>query len=152
LNTADTRVDPTAAGSISTAAVDPAQRPPGQRQQAVVGADQARALRRRNRDRPAARPDARVDDRQPDRVRAGVDHPVGEHHGPRVDIVGRHAVGQVDDVRLGRDPGDDEVAHAHELVAQAQVGHEHHGSAHRNLRSLVDVARDAVGGTPVGLA
>ena len=44
--------------------------------------------------------------------------------------MGRDAVAQVDDVRLGRDPRDDEVAYADELVAQTQVRDEDHRSAH----------------------
>ena len=41
-----------------------AERLPGERQQAVVGADERRPVGGRHRDRPAGRPDARVDDRQ----------------------------------------------------------------------------------------
>ena len=100
------------AGSIWTAWVTPPSASQASESRPLSGPTSRGPSAVFERDRPACRPDARVHDPQRDGVRAGVGHAVGEHHRARLDVVRRDAVAKVDDVDVGGDARDDEVAHA----------------------------------------
>ena len=116
---------------MSTASTTPPKRSRGERQQAVVGADEdAVVLGRAQRDRAPLAADLGVDDREMHarravRQRAAQDERAGAH------VVARDAVGDVDDARLGRDARDHAVADPDEVVGEAVVGEERDRALHR---------------------
>ena len=110
----------------------------GRHEQPVVGPDE-QTVTAPHRDAAARPADAGIDD--------GDMHPGGRERQraaqgerPGADGVSRHAVGQIDDTCLGRDPRDDAVAHAHVLVLEAVVGEEGDGGVHRRGEDYERVA------------
>ena len=100
----------------------------GREQQPVIGPDVMTPFRITHDERPPVAADAGVDDGQMDadgHVRKGV----REHERSLEDGLGRDPVGDVDDSRLGRDPQDDAVAGADEVVLEPEVAEE--GDDHR---------------------
>ena len=106
----------------------------GQREQAVVGADEDPVLLGgAQRDRAALAADLGVDDREV-HARRAVRQRAAQHERAGAHVVAGDAVGEVDDPRLGRDPRDDAVADADEVVVEAVVGQEGDDRCHRTAR------------------
>jgi hypothetical protein len=95
----------------------------GQRQQAVVGPDERRALSRSDHDRAAVGSDAGVDDRQV-HGRRHEPHGLSEHVRAGAQVLGRDRVGDVEDLDVGSESLDDAAANADELVLEAVVARE----------------------------
>jgi S-adenosylmethionine hydrolase len=105
---------------------DPAEALGGGHQQPVVGTDEeAVLLGAAQRDGPALGPDLGVDDRQ---VHAGghVRQCAAQDQCAGADVVPGDPVRDVDDPRRRRDPGDDAVADADEVVVEPIVAEERH--------------------------
>ena len=66
------------------------------------------------------RPDPRVDDGEAHRIGWGEPETLGQDEAARADVMRGDAVRDVDDGRARRDPGDDRMTHAHELIPQAR--------------------------------
>ena len=95
----------------------------GRDQEAVVRPDVAAPIPVAECQRPPGTADTRVDDRKvaPDRH---VRDRVREHERALQDLLRRDPMGDVDDLRLGRDPLDHAVARADEVVLKAEVAQE----------------------------
>ncbi|MEZ5120167.1 MAG: hypothetical protein R2736_01080 [Solirubrobacterales bacterium] len=103
---------------------DPAEALRGQHQQPVVGPDERALLLRAGERDGAPRPaDPRIDHRQ---MHAGrhVRQCVAQHQRPVAHVVARHPMGDVDDRGGRRQPGQDAVADADELVLLTVVAQE----------------------------
>ena len=103
----------------------PPRRSDGHQQKAVVRPDVAAAVAAAQRDRAAIPADSRVDNGKVhadghERQRVGQDEGALQH------MLGKDAVGDVDEVGVGRDPFDHAVADADELVRDAVVGEQGH--------------------------
>ncbi len=121
-----------------------ARRLPRQREQSVVGPDQDPTRRRLDRDRLAIGPHAGVDHTQQHAVLRRERDALAERHRARLDVRGRHAVGEIDHDRVRGDGGDHAVAHADELVADPEVREEQDRSGHARSfrRSTRNVRRN----------
>src|SRR5262245_9879764 len=73
-------------------------------------------------DAPSLGPDTRIDDRDVHGSRWKVSARAFEEKSPRADVLGRHVVRDVDDVRVGADAGDDALHHAYVRIARAEIG------------------------------
>jgi hypothetical protein len=98
-------------------------------EQAVVRPDEQAAVACPQGERPAMASDPRVDDREMDADRH-VRKRVAENKRALQHLLWRDPVGDVDDLRLGRDPLHHAMARTDEVVLQPEVGEkgDHHGS------------------------
>ena len=97
------------------------ERAPREREHAVVGADQEATGSGVKRDGPPPPADPGIDHCEQDGAVGKVGEGLPQQQGAAKDVAARNAVGKVDDLGAGSDPGDHAVTGPDELVLEAKV-------------------------------